>query len=460
VNSSWKTLLWRAAIAVAILVIILGAFFADQNARGRRDWQKVEQEINARGGSLNWDDYIPHPPPTNENFFAAPMMAEWFERATTTSSPRTGRPLYNSLDNPETSSDAFDAISASNYLAWCTTLEPQFNLVREALKRPAAHIDGDYQKPFSEPLPNYITYRALGQVLSHQARCHLALNQPEKALDDLTLLHDLNLTLVKDGRPILLVSAMIHVALTRQYVNAIADGLDSHTWREPELAVLQDQLAGIHLPPLLVVSFQTERAAACRTIDQYVGELWQSRSQLNSLTDLRWCFLPQGWLDQNKILVADLEEQMIESVNPTNRTVSPAKAKATNVRVDDTFRRTTTRNFIAGRCVPNFAKAASTVARGQTWVDHAQIVCALECYRLRHGQYPPTLAALVPEFISQLPQDIITGKPMIYVHKDEQNFLLYSVGWNEVDDGGVIARKGDGTEDGDVGDWVWHYPEP
>ena len=458
-NSSWKTLLWRAAIAVAILVIILGAFFADQNARGRRDWQKVEQEINARGGSLNWDDYIPHVPPTNENFFAAPMMAEWFERATT-SSPRTGRPLYNSLDNPNTSIDAFDAISASNYLAWGATLEPQFNLIREALKRPAAHLDGDYQKPFSEPLPNYVTYRTLSQVLSHQARCHLALNQPDKALDDLTLLRDLNFTLVKDGKPMMLVSPMVHVAITRLYVNAIADGLDSHTWREPELAVLQNQLAEIHLPPLLVISFQTERAGACRMIDQYVGELWQSRSQLRSFTDLRWCFLPQGWLDQNKILVAELEEQMIESVNLTNQTISPAQAKATNVRANDAFRRTTTQNFIAGQCVPNFTKAAAVVARNQTWVDQAQIVCALERHRLRHGQYPPTLAALVPAFISQLPQDIITGQPMIYLGKDGQSFLLYSVGWNEADDGGIIAHKRDGTEDSEAGDWVWHYPEP
>jgi hypothetical protein len=37
-------------------------------------------------------------------------------------------------------------------------------------------------------------------------------------------------------------------------------------------------------------------------------------------------------------------------------------------------------------------------------------------------------------------------------------FLLYSVGWNETDDGGQIALKKDGSEDRENGDWVWQYP--
>jgi hypothetical protein len=41
-----------------------------------------------------------------------------------------------------------------------------------------------------------------------------------------------------------------------------------------------------------------------------------------------------------------------------------------------------------------------------------------------------------------------------------QSFLLYSVGWNEMDDGGMIARDSQDGEDPDHGDWVWLYPEP
>ena len=64
----------------------------------------------------------------------------------------------------------------------------------------------------------------------------------------------------------------------------------------------------------------------------------------------------------------------------------------------------------------------------------------------------------MPQFLDKIPHDIISGKPMSYTRTDEQNFKLYSIGWNEVDDGGITARTGDGKEDRDFGDWVWQYP--
>jgi hypothetical protein len=56
VNGSLKTVLWRTAIAMAILAILLGAFYADQTGRGLSRWKQIEHEINARGVSVNWDD--------------------------------------------------------------------------------------------------------------------------------------------------------------------------------------------------------------------------------------------------------------------------------------------------------------------------------------------------------------------------------------------------------------------
>jgi hypothetical protein len=460
VSGSLKTLLWRTAITVALLAIIVGAFYTDQNARGQREWSKIEQAIASRGDLLNWDDYIPALPPSAQNFYEAPMMAEWFVRATAGRAPATGQPLASLLENPETDLEFIDGNSASNYLAWCAVFDSDFRLIREALTRPAARINGDYTKPFTEPVPDFVAYRAVSRVLAHRAKCHLVLGQPRLALDDLTMLHDLSFTLVKDGKPVLLVSSMIHVALMGIYVNVIACGLDAHSWREPDLETLQKQLSEVHLPPLLVCCFQTERAGACRQVDLSADELRRASFPPRSLSDLGWWFMPQGWLNQNKVIVTDLEEQMIESVDLTNQTISPLRSKATVASKEAAFRRNRPWNSLAAWLVPNFVKASEVVARNQTWADQAQIVCGLERYRLRNGQYPPALAALVPQFIDRIPKDIITGKPMRYLRKDDQNFVLYSAGWNEVDDGGTIAHKADGTEDMDNGDWVWHYSEP
>ena len=61
---------------------------------------------------------------------------------------------------------------------------------------------------------------------------------------------------------------------------------------------------------------------------------------------------------------------------------------------------------------------------------------------------------LVPRFISPMPHDLITGDSYKYRRADDGRFVLYSVGWNEKDDGGV-QRK---TLFDDQGDWVWDSP--
>ena len=88
------------------------------------------------------------------------------------------------------------------------------------------------------------------------------------------------------------------------------------------------------------------------------------------------------------------------------------------------------------------------------------MACALERYRLAKGEFPETLAALSPQFIQTMPHDVITGQPLIYHHQENGQFLLYSVGWNESDDGGkiVVDNKGKAI-DITQGDWVWpEYP--
>ena len=65
------------------------------------------------------------------------------------------------------------------------------------------------------------------------------------------------------------------------------------------------------------------------------------------------------------------------------------------------------------------------------------------------------LEALVPQFISQLPNDVLTGEPYKYRLTGGGQFVLYSVGWNEKDDGGMPGKS---IFDDKQGDWVWLYP--
>ena len=107
-------------------------------------------------------------------------------------------------------------------------------------------MDGDYSQPYEIPIPNFVTVRAVAQMLAQRAQCYLLLGQPDKALEELTLMHDLCRLLegAPTGKPMTLVAAMINVAVTGLYVDTIAEGFQWHAWQEPQLAALQEQLEG------------------------------------------------------------------------------------------------------------------------------------------------------------------------------------------------------------------------
>lgn len=94
-------------------------------------------------------------------------------------------------------------------------------------------------------------------------------------------------------------------------------------------------------------------------------------------------------------------------------------------------------------------------ARAHVSTDLAKTACAIERHRLAHGELPTTLADLVPTFLKEVPRDLIRGQPLVYRRLEDQSFLLYSLGWNGVDNGGQPATDPDAPPDVIAGDWVW-----
>jgi hypothetical protein len=292
----------------------------------------------------------------------------------------------------------------------------------------------------------------------------LLLGEPEKALHELTLLHDMNRLM--EGKPVTLVAAMIEVAITGVYTAVIADGFRLGAWREPQLAALQAQLGEINLPPQLRSAFLVERAGVCRALEsQSAAKIHQSltfppatQSLWQRIQDpqmLLASVAPRGWNQQNMVVVAMLDQKYLDSFDAERQIFSPHKLDAITRDVQKTFDRVTPMNFLA-ISVPNFSRAFQTVAQNQTLVNEANVACALERYRTAHGDFPETLDLLVPGFIQKLPVDLIGGQSLHYRRKSSDSFLLYSVGWNETDDGGVFVRRENGYVDPAKGDWVWN----
>lgn len=63
---------------------------------------------------------------------------------------------------------------------------------------------------------------------------------------------------------------------------------------------------------------------------------------------------------------------------------------------------------------------------------------ALHRYRLDNGEFPKSLDLLKPKYLQSVPNDIYSNKPLLYKVKGE-HIVLYSVGFNQKDDGGDVA---------------------
>jgi len=89
---------------------------------------------------------------------------------------------------------------------------------------------------------------------------------------------------------------------------------------------------------------------------------------------------------------------------------------------------------------------------------------ALKRYQLRHGNYPPGLNSLVPEFVPTIPRDPVDGQPLRYRLNTDGTFTLYSIGEDSKDDGGNPSlEKGSessypGWQNPHALDWVWPQP--
>jgi hypothetical protein len=172
--------------------------------------------------------------------------------------------------------------------------------------------------------------------------------------------------------------------------------------------------------------------------------------------------MPAGWYDLELFNCCTLfDAQMNGAINLAEARVVPSQIASNSMRFPDPAEAALLYSIlhhqaIAPRFLPSLGNLPTRPATVQTTVNEAAIACALERYRLAKGQFPEKLESLTPQYISRRPNDVITGQPYKYRRTGDGQFILYSVGWNEKDDGGVSGTHG--LYDDKEGDWVWDYP--
>jgi len=97
-------------------------------------------------------------------------------------------------------------------------------------------------------------------------------------------------------------------------------------------------------------------------------------------------------------------------------------------------------NILVVLLMPSLRRAPVLQDRCIAKADVAHVAMALAACKAETGKFPDKLPDLTPRYLKTVPPDVFSGKALIY-RRQGKGHVLYSVGENRKDDGGVNSRE-------------------
>jgi hypothetical protein len=477
-----------------------------ENVRGRFAWEQFKHAWEAKGERFDAASIIPPPVPDDQNFALTPLLRPVYDFVRGTNgtqwrdtnayahlnSIRAGQtpegstntfPTMRNLEkgelvnleafqifyrgNTNYPQPAIPGTPAQDVLTALGKFDADLNELSEAAeKRPNSRFPIHYDdKPsWDILLPHLAQIKGLCQIFQLRAIARLELRQTDAAFADLKTGFRLSDSIRDEP---FLIDHLVRLATVNIGLQAVREGLVRHAWNDAQLAALEKNLASLNLLAEYKHAMRGERYCNISGLEflaqsgfrkDYSGFMFMGEdggAQKPRLIPM----ISNGWLYQNMIETARMHQQFLlpavdEQQHRVFREIAEGQGKAL------TNQPTTPYNILTKMLVPALSGASKRSARTQTLVDEARVACALERYRRAHGQLPDTLDTLAPQFIEKIPNDVIDGKPLRYRKNSDGSYILYSIGWNQADDRGIVVL-GKGSSPGvdpNKGDWVWRYP--
>jgi len=509
---SWRGIR-RILIVLAWIALIIALWYGEENWRGWRAWNKYRHELEARGEQLDLKSFIPKPVPDEQNFAATPFIKSAFGQKeshdslwediysqavmsiySTHAGRNNGLRWFVSLvawqmafdairsgrtnEHQRFESDRLDSESraqaAPAVLQGLQTSEPRLAEFRAASRRAYSRypVVYDLEHPWEILLPHLATVKGACGRLKLKSCAELAIGQGTNALEDVKLIFYLADSVREEP---CLISRLMRMVCFQLATQPIWEGLAEHRWSETQLQELQSRLQRCDFVADLKRTLEAERAFGILIVDLLSRQKYRLSTVCgdgSGPTEPVWKFAeliariaPHGWYDREKLNYCRLFQIALGG------TFDASKGRVWASRIESNAHELN-RELSGGRFggpvalilqhriaaalfLPALGSVVRRSAEAQTTADQAALACALERYRLAKGQFPENLETLVPQFIARLPSDLLSGEPYKYRRTDDGQFTLYSVGWNEKDDGGVTGKT---FYDEKHGDWVWQYP--
>ncbi len=323
----------------------------------------------------------------------------------------------------------------------------------------------------------------------------LALHEGRTTDAKKALLSEINVLrlLADDGT---LISELVRIAIGAIAKTDTWEALQADGWTDADLAAIQSAWEKQHFMAALAAQFEGERVFIAQTAQQlrasndetyewlfgqyaalfhdddppaprwvnWLQEIPYGEELLEGLRKQTYCRVWRfAWAHQTELRTMRNLQTLIELVRTatTNASFQVVESDLTALVVKVEAKNFYDRlRFPPYESVATLAFAVKKSARAEA--DRAQCLAAIALKRhlLRHGNYPASLTALVPEFLSAVPVDYLDGKPIKYRLNADGGFTLYSVGDDGKDNGGDMTLP-EGAKSRDLWkrrDYVWPAP--
>jgi hypothetical protein len=514
IEFSWKWLTGGWSITVLVTVLLIFGFYLEEDWRGAVSWSQARQEITTQGETFDPDKFIPAPVPDDQNFGVLPLF-ELQPGGSPGEMLDVGMKRAFALVNPYSfsySSDSAKEAGQFPYLGdWKKAEKPDLPAIRKRLAEicqkklsdvhipadatpvdifeilcpaladlraankthPLCRFDIDYASmpPFNRSLRGITDQIELAKVLSYEERLALLTHQSALAADDLEVGWKVDLGIRQQP---LLISGLVSMGVVAIQMGVVTEGLGTQAWNDQQLTNIDNDLGKIDyltesqfcvrgdlatgwIPNL---DYSKNHRAVIREMIWGASRYSGSSSPADFLVSSLAYLVPDGWFDELKADQARFNLLgVVKMVDPATRRIFPDREEKALHLIEDLKETEYWRNFLTNA----FSSSISSVKRfafAQVQVDEARIACRLERFHLTHNVYPDSLDALSPAYGAEIPKDIMNGRPYHYKLLADGTFLLYSVGWDQVDDGGEMPAP-EHQSNQTAPDWTWgNHPNP
>ena len=481
---------FKLGVCFAIVIVGIGVLLLGVGDRGgKKAWKRARSALETDGISLEIAAHSRSPVPDEENFFAVPLLRDLaVVTASKTEEQRVEeirQRLANSWvlghkfrqngrhfgdlkqwrdhlkDHQVTISQTDDP--ASDILATMEPYQDIFSELADALDRPhsqfipdlAGRLKGEDAFTISRAKPGYSQWiRSLTFLLRLRAIAAARNGDPEMAVDSLRMINRLAEACGNDS---LFKALMIRSSLLKTLKLAVSEFLSIRSADAAQLRILQEDLGRINVEESYIPAMKTEMVLAIRYLES------SKKKPTNQLTMELTSFaqksiplglgaLPDGWLDGNKAAYIDyfrefvLAQPSFDELDFQKTAAGIKELKNRGWLPLDTL--------AAAAIFPSIDRNISILRQSEILLIQMQTACALERHFLTSGAYPESLEELAPAFMSSVPLDPFDGQPLRYEKNEDGGFLLYSIGIDQADNGGVantqpVHRFVPGV------DWVW-----